>query len=104
MRAIPSCTAMTVPTLAVEVSLAPKPAMFLSMMALISSAQDAIAFPPENEHVMKISSRDVIYHVRATDRCDFPGTNAIWKRIAPHARHKQQVGRDKSRPYVGLFC
>jgi hypothetical protein len=39
---------MTVPTLAVEVVSAPKPAMFFSMMALISSAQDAdaILVPP----------------------------------------------------------
>ena len=35
---------MTVPTLAVVVVLVPKPAMFCSMMALISSAQVAVAF------------------------------------------------------------
>ena len=37
---------MTVPTLAVAVSLVPNPAMFFSMMALISSAHDAIVVPP----------------------------------------------------------
>src|SRR5579883_2147973 len=36
--------AMTVPTLAVAAVSVPKPAMFCSMMALISSAQDAIFF------------------------------------------------------------
>src|SRR6266576_4432809 len=36
--------AMMVPTLAVSVVLVPKPAMFFSMMAVISSAQDAIVF------------------------------------------------------------
>src|SRR3989442_11040462 len=46
MRVMPSCTAITVPTLAVDVVLSPKPAMFFSMMALISSAQDAIVVPP----------------------------------------------------------
>src|SRR5579875_2427223 len=45
---MPSCTAITVPTLAVEVVSAPKPAMFCSMMALISSAQDAIVIPPSD--------------------------------------------------------
>src|SRR5207248_4075769 len=45
-RAIPSDTATTVPTLAISVSLPPKSAMFFSMMALISSAQDAIVIPP----------------------------------------------------------
>src|SRR6266849_3138173 len=46
---MPSCTAITVPTLAVSVSLPPNPAMFFSMMALISSAQDAIVIPPYHD-------------------------------------------------------
>src|SRR5262249_21747299 len=43
-RATPSWIAMTVPTLAVAVVLVPKPVMFFSMMAVISSAQEAIVF------------------------------------------------------------
>src|SRR5438552_17775667 len=43
---MPSCTAITVPTLAVSTSCPPKPVMLFSMMALISSAQVAIVVPP----------------------------------------------------------
>src|SRR5437588_8549880 len=78
---MPSCTAITVPTLAVSTSGPPKPVMLFSMMALISSAQVAIVVPPRFQDFSHLWKGEAWVN-RATTR-GHPGR--------PH-RHVSMVG------------